>query len=68
MEFSEFRQKITEAKSGKSVVFSKRINRIPVEISKVGSKFSLTIDGEHLDDYRSQKEAEKFAISFIKEL
>lgn len=68
MKFAELRKVISEDAKKKTIVFSKKLNRIPVVIYKEGEKFSLYIDGDHLDDYESQKEAEKFATSFVKEI
>jgi phenylacetate-coenzyme A ligase PaaK-like adenylate-forming protein len=48
-------------------VFKKSIDRIPVEIKKQGSKFVVFVDGDKLDHYKSQPEAEKMAAEFIKQ-
>lgn len=48
-------------------VFKKTINRIPVEIKKQGSKFVAIVDGDKLDSYKSQQEAERMAAEFIKQ-
>ena len=49
------------------VVFNKKINRMPVKIMKDMGKFVGYIDGDRLDAYRSQKEAEKAILTFLKE-
>jgi len=48
-------------------VFDKKINRIPVKIHNEKNKFVVYIDGDRLDAYNSQKEAEKAAIEFMKQ-
>lgn len=48
-------------------VFKKSIDRIPVEIKKQGSKFVTFVDGDKLDSYKSQKEAEQMAAEFIRQ-
>lgn len=49
------------------VVFDKKINRIPVKVNNEKNKFVVYIDGDRLDAYNSQKEAEKAAIEFMKQ-
>lgn len=48
-------------------VFNKKINRVPVKIHNEKNKFVVYIDGDRLDAYNSQKEAEKAAIEFMKQ-
>jgi hypothetical protein len=50
------------------VVFNKKINKIPVKIIKEPKGFSVYIDGDKLDIFKSQKEAEKTAQTVVKEL
>ena len=49
-------------------VFSKKVNRHNVMVHKDNKGFSVFIDGDKLDTYRSQKEAEKMGIAFAKEM
>ena len=49
------------------MVFNKKINRIPVMIHKEKNKFVVYIDGDRLDAYNSQREAEKMAKEFVKQ-
>lgn len=49
-------------------VFSKKVNKHTVMIHKDNKGFSVYIDGDKLDTYRSQKEAENMGISFAKEM
>ena len=49
-------------------VFQKKVNKHTVMIHKDNKGFSVYIDGDKLDTYRSQKEAEKMGISFAKEM
>jgi hypothetical protein len=61
---------IREAKSmpAGDHVFSKKINKHTVMIHKDKKGFSVYIDGDKLDTYRSQAEAEKMGATFAKEM
>jgi hypothetical protein len=48
-------------------VYNKKIKNVPVKIEKKGSKFIAYVDGDMLDTYSSQKEAEKMATEFVKQ-
>ena len=48
-------------------VHNKKINRVPVKIEKKSNKFIAYVDGDKLDTYTSQKEAEKMAAEFVKQ-
>ena len=62
-------QEIREAAKPKGdVVFDKKIDRVPVKITKTSKGFVLHVDGDLLDTFKSQKEAEKTAQTVIKEL
>lgn len=61
--FSEVRKSVSD-----TVVYDKKINRIPVKIIQSGKKFTLYIDDDKLDNYPSEKEALTNAKAFIKEL
>jgi len=49
------------------MVFNKKISGLPVMIHKEKNVFVVYIDGDRLDDYKSQKEAEKMAKEFVKQ-
>ena len=61
------REKLDRHPSGK-MVMNKKINRVPVMIHKEKSGFVVYIDGDRLDSYKTQKEAEKMASEFVKQL
>lgn len=66
MQFKELRERYSIKEK---TVFSKRMSGIKVKIVQSGNEeFALYVDGEKLDDYSSQKEAEASAKVFIKEL
>jgi acyl carrier protein len=44
-----------------------KIGDAKVDIKKVGKEFKVEIDGEHLDNYGSEKEAITMAKEFIKQ-
>ena len=48
-------------------VFDKKVNRHTIMVHKEKGKFTTYIDGDKLDTFRSQKEAEKAGIAFAKE-
>lgn len=49
-------------------VFDQRVGKVKVMIHKDTKGFTVYIDGDKLDTYRSQKEAEKVGIAFAKEM
>ena len=68
-----YRDILSELKGRKpkgDVVFQKKIKRIPVLITKEKGTlpFVVYIDGDRLDAFKSQKDAEKSAMKVIKEL
>ena len=64
--FSSLRESTSKGK----VVFKKKINRIDVVIYKETGRlpFVVYIDGDKLDAFKNQKDAEKSATETIKEL
>jgi len=50
------------------IVFNKKINKIPVVITKDAKGFTAYVDGDKLDTFKSQKEAQKSAETIVKEL
>ena len=64
--FIELRE-LTGRKAIGRKVFSKRINRIPMDIHNEMGKFVVYIDGDRLDVYKSQREAEKAGMMFMKQ-
>jgi hypothetical protein len=59
-------QEIREAKD--KVVFNKKMSGYPVVITKGSKGFQLTIDGDSVDTFKSQKEAESTAKQVLKDL
>lgn len=53
--------------SAKKPVFDKKIGRIPVKITQEKNMFVVYIDGDRLDAYKTQQQAEKMAKEFIKQ-
>ena len=64
--FLELRE-LTGRKPQGKLVFDKKIQRIPVKIHKERTGFVAYVDGDRLDVYRSQREAEKAAKEVIKQ-
>ena len=64
--FSQLRE-LTGRKPKGDRVFNKKIARINMSIHKEMGKFVVYIDGDRLDVYRNQKEAEKAGMTFIKQ-
>ena len=63
--FRQLREKLNRQPSGQ-MVFNKKIDRVPVKINKEKAGFVVYIDGDRLDAYKTQKEAEKMAQQFVK--
>lgn len=63
--FKEVREK--RGKKGE-VVFDKKIGKFPVRITKDKKGFTVFIDGDKLDTFKTQSEAEKTAEVVVKEL
>lgn len=59
-------QQIREAKD--KAVFKKKMSGYPVVITKTAKGFHLTIDGDSVDTFKSQKEAESTAKQVLKDL
>lgn len=64
--FKQIREKLQRAPSGVKV-FDKKIGRVPVKIHKEKNGFVVYIDGDRLDSYKNQREAEKSAGQFVKQ-
>jgi hypothetical protein len=64
--FSQLREKLDRKPSGEQV-FNKKIDRVPVKINKEKAGFVVYIDGDRLDAYKTQPEAEKMAKMFVKQ-
>ena len=64
--FEQLREKLNRKPSGKQV-FNKKIDRIPVTINKEVSGYVVYIDGDRLDSYKNQQQAEKMAKQFVKQ-
>lgn len=62
--FSDIVQSLSE---GTSYVYDKKMAGIKVQIAKEKNGFTVYLDGDKLDTYKSQKEAEKSASEFIKQ-
>lgn len=65
--FSQIRE-ATKPKTKGKVVLNKKMNRVPVRIEQDEKGFHVYVDGDFLDTFKSQKEAEKTAQTVVKEL
>lgn len=71
MDFKEFRGQLEEKvkiPSSEKKVYDKKINRVPVVITKSSGGYTVYIDGDKLDTYKTQKEAERTAKEFVDQL
>jgi hypothetical protein len=59
-------KELREAKD--TVVFKKKMSGYPVVIKKTAKGFHLSIDGDSVDTFKSQKEAETTAKQVLKDL
>lgn len=64
--FAEIRE-LTGRHPAGQMVFNKKINRVPVMIHKEKNEFVVYIDGDRLDSYKNQREAERMAKEFVKQ-
>lgn len=64
--FSQIREFRGRAPKGKQV-YDKKIKGIHIMVHKDQGKFVTYVDGDRLDVYRSQKEAEKAGLEFVKQ-
>lgn len=65
--FSEIRE-ATKPKTKGKVVLNKKMNRVPVRVEQDSKGFHVYIDGDFLDTFKTQKEAENTAQTVVKEL
>lgn len=65
-EFKLIRELAGRKPSGQ-VIMNTKIDKVPVKITKEMNRFVVYIDGDRLDAYRNQKEAEKMAKEFVKQ-
>ena len=63
--FKELREKKMPAGDH---VFQKKVNRHAVMVHKDKKGFTTYIDGDKLDTFKTQKEAEKAGVEFAKEM
>lgn len=64
--FSQIRELAGRKPQGQ-MVFNKKIKGVKVMVHKERNGFVAYIDGDRLDVYRSQREAEKAATEFMKQ-
>jgi len=65
--FQSIREKRSKGMPPGEHVFDKKVNRHTVMVHKEKGKFTTYIDGDKLDTFRTQKEAEKAGLAFAKE-
>lgn len=64
--FRDLKEKLAREPSG-AMVFNKKINSVPVMIHKEVSGYVVYIDGDRLDAYKTQQQAERMAKEFVKQ-
>lgn len=65
--FSELREAMKKGMPPGQHVFDKKVKGIMVMVHKEKGKFVTYVDGDKLDTYRTQKEAEKAGMEFVKQ-
>jgi len=71
IDFKQFRSDITEAaeqineKTVEKMKVGSGRKKFPAEIKKEGSKYVAYVDGDKLDDFKSEKEAKKGIEDFV---
>lgn len=63
--FQQLRELTGRKPEGKAV-FNKKVGRIQIMVHKERNGFVAYVDGDRLDVYRTQREAEKAATEFVK--
>jgi hypothetical protein len=61
-------KKFRQLRESSKTVLNKKMGGYPVVISKTSKGFELKIDGDHVDVFKSQKEAESTAKQVLKDL
>ena len=64
--FLHLRELTVRKPEGKEV-YNKKIGRVTIKINKERNGFVAYVDGDRLDVYRSQSEAEKASKEFLKQ-
>lgn len=59
-------RELTGRKPEGQMVVNKKVGRVKIMVHKERNGFVAYVDGDRLDVYRSQREAEKAATEFIK--
>jgi len=57
-----------QIREGAKVVFNKKIDKVPVKIVKEPKGFTVYVDGDRLDTFKSEKDGLNSAKTIIKEL
>ena len=65
--FAELKEKLAKHPAGE-MVFNKKVKNVPVMIHKEKSEFVVYIDGDRLDSYKTQKQAEQSATQIVSQL
>jgi len=71
IDFKQFRSNISEAaeqineKTVEKMKVGSGRKKFPAEIKKEGSKYVAYVDGDKLDDFKSEKEAKKGIEDFV---
>ena len=60
-------RELTGRKPEAKEVYNKKIGRVTIKINKERNGFVAYVDGDRLDVYRSQSEAEKASKEFLKQ-
>lgn len=63
--FKQLREKIRKGMPPGEHVYDKKFGKVELMIHKEKNMFTVFIDGEKLDTYKTQKEAEKMGKEFI---
>lgn len=67
LKFKDFVHNLEEAARKTDVVKTLKMGKVTAEIVKRKNEFVVYIDGDELDSYKSQKEAETMAKEFAKQ-
>lgn len=65
--FAQLREKMRKGMPPGEHVFDKKVKGIEIMVHKEKGKFTAYVDGDKLDTYRTQREAERMAHQFVKQ-
>ena len=67
LKYKQFKEAMKKGMPDGVHVYGKKINKVSLMIHKEKNLFVVYVDGERLDSYKTQREAERMGKEFIKQ-